>query len=232
MGQPSQYTQYSQPRPSPVIIQAEPHKSGVAPILAEKSEPYRKSPRKYQKSPINQTVQEIILGESPYPNRNSPKITKKRPKRHTDILWNLHTGKQFKVTYHQLDTARSKVEWKQIWRETSISHVCILSLLLYFDMAQSVPHGFMHAIYINLFKGLIRLWCGKYKGLDSGSRTYVIMGAIWKNIGIETSCTVKTIPAMFVQSMPNINTDFNSYTAKDNAFWLTWLAPYLLANWL
>jgi hypothetical protein len=51
-----------------MMIQAELYKSGVAPIPAEKPETYRKSPRKYQKNPINQTVQEIILGVSPYPN--------------------------------------------------------------------------------------------------------------------------------------------------------------------
>jgi hypothetical protein len=47
------------------MIQAEFHKSGVAPILAEKPESYRKKSQKYQKNPINQTVHEIILGESP-----------------------------------------------------------------------------------------------------------------------------------------------------------------------
>jgi hypothetical protein len=36
-------------------------------------------------------------------------------------------------------------------------------------MAHSVPHGFMHAVYINLFRSLLRLWRGEYKGLDSGT---------------------------------------------------------------
>jgi len=88
----------------------------------------------------------------------------------------------------------------------------------------------MHVVYINLFKALIRLWQGEYKGLDSGTGNYVIPHAMWRRIGIETRCAVKTIPAAFVRSIPNINTDFNSFTAEDNAFWLTWLAPYLLAG--
>ena len=99
-------------------------------------------------------------------------------------------------------------------------------------MAQSVPHGFMHTVCINLFRALIKLWCGEYKGLDSGTRQYVIPGALWKEIGIETRQAVKTIPAAFVRSIPNIDTNFNSFTAKDNAFWLTWLAPYLLSSCL
>jgi len=90
----------------------------------------------------------------------------------------------------------------------------------------------MHAVYINQFRALIRLWHGEYKGINSGTGTYVIPGMIWKVIGIETRQAVKTIPAAFVQSIPNIDTDFNSFTAEDNAFWLTWLAPYLLSGHL
>jgi len=128
--------------------------------------------------------------------------------------------------------AGSKVEHKRIWRETGISHMCIFSLLPYFDMAHLVPHGFMHAVYINLFKSLIRLWCGNYKGLDSGTSNYVILGQIWCQIRIETRQAVRTIPAAFIQSIPNIDTDFSSFTTEDNTFWLTWLVPYLLADCL
>ena len=128
--------------------------------------------------------------------------------------------------------AGSEVECKQIWRETGISHMCIFSLLPYFDMAHLVLHGFMHAVYINLFKSLIGLWCGNYKGLDSGTSNYVILGQIWCQIRIETRQAVRTILAAFVQSIPNIDTDFSSFTTEDNIFWLTWLMLYLLADCL
>jgi len=99
-------------------------------------------------------------------------------------------------------------------------------------MAHLVLHGFMHAVYINLFKSLIGLWHGDYKGLDSGTGDYVIPGQIWCQIRIETRQAARTIPAAFVQSIPNMDTDFSSFTTEDNAFWLTWLAPYLLADHL
>jgi Transposase family tnp2 len=146
------------------------------------------------------------------------------------ILNNLRTHEQFEKTYHRLDKALNEAERKRIRRETGISHPCILSLLPYFNMARLVPHGFMHSVYINLFKALIRLWRGEYKNLDEGTGNFVISSAIWRSIGIETRHAVKTIPAAFVRSIPNIDTDFNSFTAEDNAFWLTWLAPYLLAR--
>ena len=97
-------------------------------------------------------------------------------------------------------------------------------------MGHVVPHGFMHAIYINLFKALIKLWRGEFKGLDSGNGRYLISGPIWRTIGLETRRAVKTIPAAFVCAIPNIDMDFNSFTTEDNAFWFTWLAPYLLAD--
>ena len=43
---------------------------------------------------------------------------------------------------------------------------------------------------------------------------------------------MKTIPAAFIRSIPNIDLDFNSFTAEDSGFWLTWLVAYLLANCL
>jgi hypothetical protein len=87
-------------------------------------------------------------------------------------------------------------------------------------------------VYINQFKVLIKLWHGDSKGLDSGTSHYIIPGPIWKTISIETQQAVKTIPATFVCSIPNIEANFNSFTAEANVFWLTWLAPYLLAGHL
>jgi len=71
-------------------------------------------------------------------------------------------------------------------------------------MAQAVPHGLMHAVYINQFKAFIKLWCGEFKGLDSGTGNYVIPSPIWHIVGIETECAVKTIPAAFIHSIPNM----------------------------
>jgi len=97
-------------------------------------------------------------------------------------------------------------------------------------MGCAILGGFMHAIYINLFKALIKLWRGEFKGLDTGTGNYVIPAQVWEKIGIETRNAVNTIPAAFVRSMPNIDTDFGNFTAEDLAFWMTWLAPYLLAG--
>ena len=148
----------------------------------------------------------------------------------TDILSNMRSHKQYEETYHCLDVASNEAEQKQIQRETGISHTCLFLLLPYFNMARSIPHGFMHAMYINQFKALIKLWQGKFKGLDNGNGNFIISILIWHIIGVETRHAVKTIPSGFIRSIPNIDLDFNSFTAKDSGFWLTWLAPYLLAD--
>ena len=149
-----------------------------------------------------------------------------------EILNNLCSHEQFEATYHWLNTSANEAEQKCIWRETGISHVCLFSLLLYFNMAWAVPHGFMHTVYINQFKALIKLWHGEFKGLDSGTSNYIMPGPIWHIMGIETKHTTKTIPAAFTHSILNINHDFNSFTAEDSGFWLNWLAPYLLTDHL
>jgi len=144
-----------------------------------------------------------------------------------DILSNLCTHNKFERTYHQLDIARNEAERKWIWRETGVNHVSLFSLLPYFNMAQSVPHRFMHMVYINQIKALIKLWHGKFKGLDSGTGHYIITGPIWKTISIETRQAVKTIPASFVCSIPNIETNFNSFTVHSGSY--TWHHTFLLA---
>src|SRR5258706_12973920 len=85
-----------------------------------------------------------------------------------DILNNMRSHEEYQEKYYCLDAAYNEAEQKCIRRETGISHVCVFSLLPYFDMARAVPHGFMHAVYINQFKALIKLWHGKFKGLASG----------------------------------------------------------------
>ena len=140
----------------------------------------------------------------------------------TDILSNMCSHKQYKETYHCLDVASNEAKWKRIQRETGISHMCVFSLLLYFDMAWSVPHGFMHAMYINQFKALIKLWWGKFKGLNNGNGNFIISSLIWCIIRVETRHAVQTIPSGFIHSIPNIDLDFNSFTAEDSGFWLTW----------
>jgi len=149
-----------------------------------------------------------------------------------ELLNNPRTHRDYLETYNRIVIAATEADRKRIRKETGIKHPSIFALLPYFDMGRAVPNGFMHAVYINLFKALVKLWRGEFKGLDAGTGNYIIPAPIWERIGIETRNAVRTIPAIFVRSMPNIDTDFGNFTAEDLAFWMTWLAPYVLAGCL
>jgi hypothetical protein len=98
------------------------------------------------------------------------------------------------------------------------------------DLAQCYPWDWMHLFLENIIPALIKLWMGKYKGLDVGTEDYEIDEEVWYEIGHEMEEAVKDIPAAFVRSLPNIATDRSSFTAEAWSFWFMHLAPFLLLN--
>jgi hypothetical protein len=147
-----------------------------------------------------------------------------------EILYNLRTREDYLRAYYLLDTAKSEAQRKKIRQETGINRASIWSLLPYFDMGRAIPGGYMHAICINLMKALITLWRGEFKGLDAGTGNYIIPADVWNTIGEETRNSNHWIPAAFVRSIPNIDTDFGNFTAEASAFWMMYIAPHVLKN--
>ena len=91
-----------------------------------------------------------------------------------EILNNPQTHRDYLEMYHRLNSASTEAECKKIQKETGIKHPSIFALLPYFDIGHAILGGCMHAIYINLFKALIKLWCREFKGLDTGNGHYII----------------------------------------------------------
>ena len=96
------------------------------------------------------------------------------------------------------------------------------------DLAQCYPWDWMHLFLENIIPALIKLWMGKYKGLDVGEESYEIDEETWNEIGRETAAAVKDIPAAFVRRLTDIATDRGTYTAEAWCFWFMYLAPYIL----
>lgn len=88
----------------------------------------------------------------------------------------------------------------------------------------------MHLFLENIIPSLIKLWMGKYKGLDVGNGDYEIAPEVWEEIGWEIADVVGGIPATFVRKLPNIGTDRSNYTAEAWCFWFMYLAPLMLQN--
>ena len=98
------------------------------------------------------------------------------------------------------------------------------------DLAQCYPWDWMHLFLENIIPSLIKLWMGKYKGLDVGNGNYEIAPEVWEEIGRETADAVRDIPATFARKLPNIDTDRSNYTAEAWCFWFMYLAPFMLQN--
>jgi hypothetical protein len=86
----------------------------------------------------------------------------------------------------------------------------------------------MHLFCENTGPNLVKLWTGKFKGLDSGTEEYELDPKIWGQIGRETAAAVKDIPASFVRVLGNIAEDRSMFTAESWGFWLMYVAPIVL----
>ncbi|KAF7360422.1 hypothetical protein MVEN_00772300 [Mycena venus] len=90
---------------------------------------------------------------------------------------------------------------------------------------RSAPWDFMHLAFENIGPNLVKLWSGKYKGLDTGYEDYEISEETWELIWQETADAVRHIPADFVRVLQNNPAHF---TAESWCFWFVYLAPILL----
>jgi hypothetical protein len=90
---------------------------------------------------------------------------------------------------------------------------------------RSRPWDTMHLFFENIVPNLVKLWSGKFKGLDTGTENYEIPEETWGLIWQETAAAVEHIPADFVRVLGETP---GYYTAEAWAFWFTYLAPILL----
>ena len=96
------------------------------------------------------------------------------------------------------------------------------------DYGRGVPWDFMHLLFENVVQNLVKLWMGKFKGLNDGSGDFTIPKAIWKKIGDETVAAMKQIPAAFVRLLGNLAEDQTTYNAEGWGFWFMYIGPALL----
>jgi hypothetical protein len=142
----------------------------------------------------------------------------------------LRTHDSFRVAREAIRNAQTKKQADDLEMYHGINKDPALYRVSSVDMAQCYPWDWMHMFLENIIPALIKLWMGKYKGLNAGEGNYEIAEEVWEEIGNETSSAVKDIPAAFVRHLPNIATDRSSFTAEAWSFWFMELAPFLLHN--
>ncbi|KAJ7152445.1 hypothetical protein C8R46DRAFT_1357483 [Mycena filopes] len=90
---------------------------------------------------------------------------------------------------------------------------------------KSRPWEGMHLFFENDVPNLVKLWSGKFKGMDTGVEDYEIPDATWELIWQETADAVQHLPAQFVRVL---GSNPSYYTAEAWCFWFVFLAPILL----
>lgn len=142
----------------------------------------------------------------------------------------LRTHNSFGAALTDIKKAKTKKEAAALEMYHGINNSPALHRVSSVDLAQCYPWDWMHLFLENIIPALIKLWMGKYKGLDVGEGNYEIAEEVWEGIGCETANAVKDIPAAFVRHLPDIATDRSSFTAEAWSFWFMNLAPFLLHN--
>ncbi|KAI0669694.1 hypothetical protein C8Q78DRAFT_1193260 [Trametes maxima] len=88
----------------------------------------------------------------------------------------------------------------------------------------------MHLIWENLIPNLLKLWTGKFKGLDVGTGCYELPKTVWEAIGEATARSGDTVPASFGPRLGNIAQDRSACTADAYSVWTLYLSPVLLRS--
>ena len=150
------------------------------------------------------------------------------PSQTAELLKSPKTHEWYLRIYHNLDNATTEKERGTICKNAGINGIPILGQLSSIDIANSMPYGFMHQVFLNLFPNLCRHWQGRFKDVDASGEDYRIPDELWAIIGEETTAANTSIPSSMVRQLPDIYHDTGQYNAESWWFWMTWLAPYLL----
>jgi hypothetical protein len=137
------------------------------------------------------------------------------------------THKQWLTQARRVDTAPTITESKRLAKLYGIHGTPTTARIPGITFPWSFPFDFMH-ILENLMKNYVLLISGEFKMFDNGCETYILVNAIWKEIGLATVEANKTIPSAFGRRVPDIAEDRTYFTAEAYLVWWTMYAPILL----
>ena len=95
------------------------------------------------------------------------------------------------------------------------------------DFPRSFPNDVMHLIFLNVVPNLFRWWSGEFLKKNEDDREYVdelaISRPMWRDIGKEMECSLRSIPASYGKSLRNIQKYHRSFKAEE---WSNFLLHY------
>jgi hypothetical protein len=137
------------------------------------------------------------------------------------------THDEFILQAIQVATSPTDTEEALRAKRFGINGVPVLTVLSSVSVPASFPHDFMHIIE-NVVPSLIKLWTGRYKGLDLGIGDYHIHDSVWKAIGEACAASGATIPSSFGCRVPNIATEQHHFIAESWFLFASFLGPVIL----
>ncbi|KZP04867.1 hypothetical protein FIBSPDRAFT_903954 [Athelia psychrophila] len=140
------------------------------------------------------------------------------------------THESFETALKLIRAAPTKKHAGELSMHSGINQRAALHHVSSVDLARCYPWDWMHLFLENIVPALVKLWMGKFKGLDAGQENYELEEDVWEIIGQEGVDAMRHIPSSFVRSVPNIYTSRSEYTAEAWGFWIMYLAPILLHN--
>ncbi|KAF8752833.1 Transposase family tnp2 [Rhizoctonia solani] len=140
----------------------------------------------------------------------------------------LRTHHQILDQLAQMEAAPTQTRRKQLAQEFGLNSRSIFAYLRSINLATCAPYDAMHLLFENLVPNLIKLWTGKFKGIDEGSGSYELDKSAWELVGKLTAAATRYIPSFFVGTLQNIALDGHLFKAEAYAFWFQYLAPILL----
>jgi hypothetical protein len=137
----------------------------------------------------------------------------------------LRTDSSFQAVVDQIDDACLLGDKEKLAKYHGIRGLPALHRVGSMDRARSYPWDCMHLFFENIIPNLVKLWSGKFKGVDSGCEDYEIDDDVWTEIWQETADAMEDIPADFCRSLAGGSSKF---TAEAWCFWFVYMAPGLL----
>lgn len=134
----------------------------------------------------------------------------------------------WEIVTQKIANAPNKTKQNEIAMRCGIKGMPALRRVGSMDYARGIPWDYMHLLLENVIQNLVKLWMGRYKGLDSGKEDFIIPDEIWKQIAKETAASVAEIPAEFVCALGNPYDDQINLNAEGWSFWFMFIAPILL----
>lgn len=126
----------------------------------------------------------------------------------------LRTHTQFLEQAKAVQYATTKTASEDLAKQYGIKGIPLLTCLSSLSFPASFPYDFMHLIWANLIRNLIRLWTAENKQLNHVDQDYVFAHKVWEKIGKESTDAKQHIPSAFGAKMPNIADEKSHMTCE------------------